>query len=298
MSRAQVAEMMVAARTPVIPVIDEYGVYVGLVTRSDLLGTICDTLRPPNPAGMATPLGVHLTAGGVTAGAGSLGLFATGLSLFGLIYAASLLARGLAYLVQVTTHLPIMAMLESPPIARPNLMDLALYLTIGASAFFALLLLRLSPLSGYHAAEHMVVHAIEMGEPLEPEIVRRMNRVHPRCGTNLLAAAAILMLLGTWLSTSTTILVGLVVVVLGWRVVGGYLQYFVTTRTPSEKQLMNGIKVGQELIDKYRQAPNHIPSDRERIWNMGLLQTAAGLAVGYGIDALIHALTGFSPLIG
>jgi uncharacterized protein YqhQ len=34
-----------------------------------------------------------------------------------------------------------------------------------------------------------VVHAIERGEPLLAESVRAMPRVHPRCGTNIVAAA-------------------------------------------------------------------------------------------------------------
>lgn len=223
-------------------------------------------------------------------------MFLTGLSLFGLMYSASLVAVGLAFLVDKVSGIPIIAMLESPPIGTFNVLDLPRYLTVGASVVLMMIFLRLSPLSGYHAAEHMVVHAIEIGEPLEPELVRQMPRAHQRCGTNLLAAAAILMLLSTQFSTSTTIMIGLVVVVLGWRTIGGYLQYYVTTRPPSEKQLLNGIKAGKELIEQHRKEPNRIPTSRERILNMGFLQTAAGLMVGYGIDHFIQVLTGFSPI--
>lgn len=296
MSRGQVADIMATSGAAVLPVIDEYGTYQGLVTRADVIGSMCDALRPPSPAGMATPLGVHLTTGAVRSGPGAPGLFLTGLSLFGLMYSASLVAVGLAFLVDKVSGIPIIAMLESPPIGTFNVLDLPRYLTVGASVVLMMIFLRLSPLSGYHAAEHMVVHAIEIGEPLEPELVRQMPRAHQRCGTNLLAAAAILMLLSTQFSTSTTIMIGLVVVVLGWRTIGGYLQYYVTTRPPSEKQLLNGIKAGKELIEQHRKEPNRIPTSRERILNMGFLQTAAGLMVGYGIDHFIQVLTGFSPI--
>jgi uncharacterized protein YqhQ len=45
----------------------------------------------------------------------------------------------------------------------------------------------------------MVVHAIERGEPLVLEVVRRMPRVHPRCGTNLVAGIALFLGLANFL---------------------------------------------------------------------------------------------------
>ena len=39
-----------------------------------------------------------------------------------------------------------------------------------------LLLMRVSRLAGYHAAEHQTVHAMERNETLVPEIVCRMPR--------------------------------------------------------------------------------------------------------------------------
>jgi len=38
----------------------------------------------------------------------------------------------------------------------------------------------------YHGAEHMTIHALEAGDPLRPEHVRRYPTAHPRCGTEFL----------------------------------------------------------------------------------------------------------------
>jgi uncharacterized protein YqhQ len=38
----------------------------------------------------------------------------------------------------------------------------------------------------YHGAEHMTIHALEHGDPLRPEWIRRYPTAHPRCGTEFL----------------------------------------------------------------------------------------------------------------
>ena len=38
----------------------------------------------------------------------------------------------------------------------------------------------------YHGAEHMTIHALEHGDPLRPEAIRRYPTAHPRCGTEFL----------------------------------------------------------------------------------------------------------------
>ena len=138
--------------------------------------------------------------------------------------------------------------------------------------------MRILPLSGYHAAEHMTVHAIEAGEELTPENVRRMPRVHPRCGTNLLAAAGVFIILTSRFSSSLSVLVALVVVAVGWRTVGGWLQYVVTTKNPSDRQLANGVAAGNELLRRFQEQPNLRVTGFQRIWNIGFMQTAAGMA--------------------
>ena len=38
----------------------------------------------------------------------------------------------------------------------------------------------------YHGAEHMTIHALEAGDPLTVEAVRKYPTAHPRCGTEFL----------------------------------------------------------------------------------------------------------------
>jgi len=45
---------------------------------------------------------------------------------------------------------------------------------------------------GYHAAEHMTIHAFEAGEILSAEAVARHPKEHPRCGTAFLLTVALL----------------------------------------------------------------------------------------------------------
>jgi uncharacterized protein YqhQ len=47
----------------------------------------------------------------------------------------------------------------------------------------------------YHGAEHMTIHALEAGEPLRPEYVRRHPTAHPRCGTEFLVVVILLSIL-------------------------------------------------------------------------------------------------------
>jgi uncharacterized protein YqhQ len=47
----------------------------------------------------------------------------------------------------------------------------------------------------YHGAEHMTIHALEAGDPLTVEAVRRYPTAHPRCGTEFLVVVIILSIL-------------------------------------------------------------------------------------------------------
>jgi uncharacterized protein YqhQ len=44
----------------------------------------------------------------------------------------------------------------------------------------------------YHGAEHMTIHALEAGDPLTPDAVRRYPTAHPRCGTEFLVIVILL----------------------------------------------------------------------------------------------------------
>jgi uncharacterized protein YqhQ len=228
---------------------------------------------------MATPLGVYLTTGSVSAGSGDLGLFLTGVSMAFMIALAQLLALGVLYGIGAVSRLPMSAYLNSPPIALvPNVYDIPYYISTVLTVVFFMAMMRLSPLAGYHAAEHMTVHAIEVGEALTPENVRHMQRVHPRCGTNLLAGVGIFLIIVSRFGNDIAILLALGVIVLGWRAVGSWLQYFVTTRDPSDKQLRSGIAAGKEILERYQERPGYQAVGFQRVWKLGFLQTLAGLA--------------------
>jgi uncharacterized protein YqhQ len=128
----------------------------------------------------------------------------------------------------------------------------------------------------------MTVHAIERGEPLEPEFVRRMPRVHPRCGTNIAAGALVFLTLANLnlgVYRDVTLLLALVTTLLVWRPIGNLLQALFTTRPPSERQLRNGIEAGKQLLHRYQMQGYRPLTLRERIWNMGILQIATGMMV-------------------
>lgn len=272
------ADLFASSGTDVLPVIDDYGSFYGVVYRRDVVGALTKTLRPPTVGGMATPLGVYLTTGSIAAGAGDLGLFLTGISIGLMMVIATALAMGIMYGIGAITGLPMAAYLNSTPLAlKPNAYDIPFYVSTVLSVVFFMVLMRLSPLSGYHAAEHMTVHAIEQGEALTPENVRHMQRVHPRCGTNLLAGAGIFLIIVSKFGSDVAVLIALAIVVLGWRAVGAWLQHFVTTRTPSERQLRSGIAAGNEILDRYQEHPSYQAVGFERIWKLGFLQTLAGL---------------------
>lgn len=265
-----------------LPVVSQNGEYLGTVLRSDVLALTCDTVRPPLVGGMATPLGVYLTGGGVRAGAGDLGLFLTGVLLMTLNLIALVLVYSGSRWVQQHTGIPLYAMLLSPTASLLDWQDWVGMALRAMPIVLFLLLVRLSPIAGIHAAEHMAVHAIERGEPLEPEFVQHMPRVHPRCGTNLAAGALVFLTLANLnvgIYRDVTLLLAFVTTLLVWRPIGNLLQALFTTRPPSERQLRNGIEVGRQLLHRYQMQGYRPLTLRERIWNMGILQIAAGMMV-------------------
>lgn len=271
-----------------LPVVDEFGGLRGMLYRGDIVGFLTNNLRPASVGGMATPLGVYLTTGSVNGGAGSLGLYLTGISL-GLmtIFSKFFGDRAISLLERyVAAH-------NLPQAVRVTITpdSVALASTV-LSVGLMLLLLRLSPLAGYHAAEHMTVHAIEMGEDLSPDSVRRLPRVHPRCGTNLLAALSIFILITAQFPGETAALLAIVVVMLGRRAIGDWMQTVFTTKRPNERQLKNGIAAGTQIMHRFRERPNYNARGFSRVWNMGFLQSAAGMStvlfVVYVIEKLGH----------
>jgi CBS domain-containing protein len=270
----------------VIPIAGVDGRYLGLLQRRDALAAFVGEPVPPPIAGLATPFGIRLTTGALRAGAGDLSLSATGAILMlmnllagAIVYGLSLLADRAAGVVQGS------GVTQLPPTA---LFVIGLLFGVLQMVIF-LVILRLSPLTAVHAAEHMVVHAIEQGEDLTLEKVRALPRVHPRCGTNLMALLILLVIAQQFLSsmgrfmdeaTGSLVLVVLVMIVLlTWRRLGAWLQSWVTTRTPSDRQLSHALQAGRALLDKVRAHPDLRTSLPLRIWNAGFLQVIVGFAI-------------------
>jgi CBS domain-containing protein len=275
-----------------LPVITASGQYQGLLSHSDLVDDLVRPLQMPTIGGMATPLGVYLTNGNTSGGVGYLGLLLTGLLLFGL------------QLIVIALVMPLTNALEHTAfftnLAKPTreVLEAVLLTTLHAGLLMGLV--RFSPMAGYHAAEHQVVHALERSEPLLPEIVAAMPRVHPRCGTNLVSGFFLLSLGETFQP-----LLGLygyplfgIIALLYWRHLGSWVQKNLTTRPAKTREIESGIHAAQSLL---RQNPDHTPlhlppllAPLLRLWRMGILQIASGFAIGIGILWLLMQI--FSPL--
>lgn len=282
-----ISEALCQLRTddgPAMPVVDPLGRYVGMVSRGELLSASMGALRPPLVGGMATPFGVYLTDGTRRAGVGDGALISTGVFL-GLI---QVLGSWLGYRAAVTA----MALLQRaapewshsltgamPPVMPPPLLYAALSLVMFAALF------RWSWVTGYHAAEHQVVHAIEQGDDLRPEVVRQKPRVHPRCGTNLMAAFGVFMILERW--AGSLAFIGALV---SWRFFGSLLQLYITTRPARGWELESGLFAGRQLLERYQSGIGVHASGWRRVWNMGLVQVALGFAVIWGLLFVMQGL--------
>lgn len=278
---AEALRMFEETQSPVLVVVDAAGHVMGVLSPLDLLVPSTNELRPKMVGGMATPFGVYLTTGSVRAGAGGWALVATGATLFGLFLVANVLAN-----------------LADPLVRQTFAHTAAQDLVLGAGALALFMAgMRSMPLAGVHAAEHMVVHAMERGEELVPEVVARMPRVHPRCGTNLAAAA--MLFLGVqgieWLGPDpeTRLLLAALVTLFLWRPLGSLMQYYVTTRRPTRSQIESGIRAARELIERHQVAPKTLATPWRRLANSGLPQILAGSLALTLLLQLLQLTTGF-----
>ena len=288
---AAVARALAARPAPAIAVAATDGRYLGLLLPRDMLAAMAGEPVVPPIAGLATPLGVYLTTGALRAGAGDLALAATGASLMVLNLLSLGLVEGLARLL---SHLSPASAAQAASSGAIAVASIVAAYALQVAIF--LVLLRVSPLTGTHAAEHMVVRAVEEGEDLVAEKVRQMPRVHPRCGTNLMALVVLVVIAYQLLSSVRRIspeaqvfaLVLLVMLVaLSWRRLGAGLQRWITTKRPSDRQLARAIAAGEELLAKVQARPSAGARPVRRIWHTGFVQVAAGffavaLAAEYG----------------
>jgi CBS domain-containing protein len=246
-------------------VTDDYGRPIGVLTPSDLFPKAPKRPSPTRVGGMATPFGVYLTTGNLGAGAGGFALVSTGMLLGTLLILASALGTVLARQV-------------------PGQYANFVFDAVPVILFF--LGMRLLPLAGIHAAEHMVVHAIERGEELKPEIIKRMPRVHPRCGTNLAVGAMLFFAIAgaTWIPyLELRAGLALIATLALWRPLGGFVQYWVTTRKPTAKHIDLGIKAGKELLERFEKGGETKRTFLGYIWNTGLLHVMLGAYTVVGI---------------
>jgi CBS domain-containing protein len=277
-SGAEALRQMQAGGSASLVVIDDIGRIQGLLLPSDLYGRRIVPPRPHLIGGMATPFGVYLTTGSIRAGASHLALVTTGMLLFSLFLGATVVGFGLAVAAEASgMGRPVADAIQG---ILPFLMFLA-----G---------MRLLPISRIHAAEHKVVHAIERGEELTVENVRRMPRVHPRCGTNIAVGLTLFLTMGTsgWIPFPELRLIAAAILTLAlWRPLGSLAQKYVTTAPPADRHLQSGIRAGKQLLERYASTRNPYPSFGARVVNSGMLHVMFGSFLCYTlVRALILAL--------
>lgn len=261
-----------------IVVADVFGSVVGVLTPSRLLHPPRTAYRPQTVGGMATPFGVYLTNGFSVGGAKGLPLVASGMVLFSVFFIALFAVASTAIILQFDTEsVHVQAWIN------------------GLSSALFLCGIRAIPLAGTHGAEHMVVHAIERGEELRPEIVRRMPRVHPRCGTNIAVGAMIFMGLFSWEWTEyaeVRMLVAGLVTMMFWQPIGSFVQYWFTTKPPTDAQLEGGIRAGKELLSASARAPRLRGNVLQRLTASGLFHVVVGAVIAellaYGVLRILN----------
>jgi CBS domain-containing protein len=282
-TRDETRAILTASRRPALIVTDPDGRYLGVVTVFDLFHHGGPLPRPALVGGMATPMGVYLTNGALRAGAQGV----------------PLLLSGVAMTTMLLVGVIITAILErSLPSTTPNWVALAVINVAPMALFF--LQVRLSPIAAIHGAEHMVVHAIERGEPLRVETVSRMPRVHPRCGTNLAVGALVFTALvqATWpWFQGAGALIALVATLAVWRPLGSLVQKYITTKQPRIKDIENAISAAEELLEKFRSSDRRTPTFGSRLLASGLPMILIGSALVFGIASLLAEPMGFGELI-
>ncbi|WP_303674447.1 DUF1385 domain-containing protein [Vampirovibrio chlorellavorus] len=276
-----VADLIEQTGLPFVPLVDAKGRYTGQCASADRLSRLArKTLRPARVGGLATPLGVYMTSGYYNVGAGWPGLLATG-ALFG---GLARLMDGVGLIVY-SALVALFPQVLGLPGQEQALLQMGLLLTT------LLVLLRLSPLAGLHAAEHMTINALERDLSLTDAVVRQQPREHRRCGTNLLMLLGGMQLLGLAVYMGATRLnpVGLLLytalwawlVFSYWRPAGLWLQRHFTTKPPSEAQLRSGLKAGQELLTRFSERPHGDPGFWRRLWGAGFFQMLMAFVVAF-----------------
>ncbi len=290
------AWLMKSQGLPALPIVGMDGKLRGMVTRADVVSALLRGLRPQRIGGMATPFGVYLTTGTHRGGVGDFALVTTGFVMAACLVLARVLVLTGLFFVDVFSR-PIFGTSYGSGFFTPYLMGLGvppftflLDIMPWVEILLFFILMKLLPLTGYHGAEHQVVHAIEQGEDLTPEAVSRMPLEHPRCGTNL---AALFILVSTALISNISISAKIALVVVAaffWRQLGMWLQRIFTVKRPKPHQLRSGLKAGEELLMRFQHQPFRPLPLIGQIWNMGFLQVLSGAWITlWGVNQIANA---------
>ncbi len=293
----------------VVPVVSpDTGQIIGLLMRPGQEPNV--RAAAPRLGGMATPLGVYLTDGVSGGGAGFWGLFLSGLLLGTLGIVAQGLAQNVMHALTPCAAMASAGLSAIMPAGSAWLGQMAAWVALPLlSTLLVFAGLRLSPLSGTHAAEHQVVHCLERGQPLVPECVRAMPRVHPRCGTNIVAGFALFHLVFlavfAWAQASDygsfdAVTLGLVAAapaaLLLWRRLGGWMQFWLATRPATPAQIDSAIFAARQVLSRREQRAGRVRFRLgRRIWAMGLPQVMLGY---FALLGAVTLLAHFWPRAG
>jgi len=250
---------------------------------------------PPRISGSAMPGGVFMSTGNVRAPdglAGEIWLVGTGTSIALMGACGMVLAYVISYVLQQIYGIPFaQVLLMFQTTVEPGTgpwVDVGLNLLILLSF---LILMRVTPRSGYHAAEHKVIGAIEhFGEPTR-ERARMMPRAHRRCGTNLLAGLLPLLVLSEPLYRISPIL-AVVVVILGWQlrfVVGYFIQAIFATKEPTDRQLDSALRSGRSVLREWSERAGERIPPLVSFWRRGMIQMFSGMLLGLWFAHQIYA---------
>lgn len=266
--------------------VDDHDRYIGSISSLDLLSPSSEPIRSGVVGGMATPWGVYLTNGSIQAGVSNVALIGSGAMMALLMWLAVFCVGLLSYVTQKALNLPVFILWNSPQPSVLLWQNCGWFLLHGLPVLMFFVLMRLMPLAGYHAAEHQAVHVMERGDMLIPEVLERMPRVHPRCGTNVMAGAMIFLFISETLPAlhlglgpSDSTVLGALTALFTWRSFGAIIQQHFTTRPATEKQLVSGIRAAEDLERQFLLAGPIRPNPIRRIWCMGLIQVGFGASI-------------------
>ncbi|MCD6362082.1 MAG: DUF1385 domain-containing protein [Armatimonadetes bacterium] len=247
---------------------------------------------PPLPriSGSAMPGGVHLSTGTVRTST-DWQLLLTGLSIAILGGLALVVTYVVTWAIGEATGLPLVPYLLQIVRMSNERDDVVFQIAVNLLTLLSFLtLMRLSPLSGYHAAEHKVIGAIEHFGELSEERAWAMPRAHRRCGSNLLAGVLPALLVGAPLLTVNPML-AMAVSIAGWMLrypLGYFIQQVFATKEPTPRQMRAGLAAGRRILALWSENPYRRVPPLVNLWRRGMVQTFVGLLIGLQITGFVY----------